>query len=68
MIRDFVIGVVICFILFKVNVSFDKDDVYLKENSEDRYGLIFIDVEFIISYFLFKWKLVLSIFYIYLEI
>lgn len=68
MIRDFVIGVVICFILFKVNVSFDKDDVYLKENSEDRYGLIFIDVEFIISYFLFKWKLMLSIFYIYLEI
>lgn len=54
MIRDFVIGVVICFILFKVNVSFDKDDVYLKKNSEDRYGLIFIDVEFIISYFLFK--------------
>lgn len=68
MIRDFVIGVVICFILFKVNVSFDKDDVYLKKNSEDRYGLIFIDVEFIISYILFKWKLVLSIFYIYLEI
>lgn len=31
MIRDFVIGVVICFILFKVNVSFDKDDVYLKK-------------------------------------
>lgn len=54
MIRDPAIGAVICPTPFKVNASPDKDDAYLKENSEDRYGLTSTDVESIICYFLFK--------------
>lgn len=68
MIRDPAIGAVICPTPFKVNASPDKDDAYLKENSEDRYGLTSTDVESIISYFLFKCKPVSSIFYIHSEI
>lgn len=45
MIRDPAIGAVICPTPFKVNASPDKDDAYLKENSEDRYGLTSTDVE-----------------------
>lgn len=56
MIRDPAIGAVICPTPFKVNASPDKDDAYLKENSEDRYGLTSTDVESIISYFLQRSK------------